>query len=69
MVRGAGIGLLPNFMVRPGSGLVPVLAADFQRQLPLWAVARAESMRSPLVQAAVESIKVEVDLRQDELEG
>ena len=69
VVRGAGIGLLPNFMVRPGSGLVPVLAADFQRQLPLWAVARAESMRSPLVQAAVESIRVEVDHRQDELEG
>ncbi|MBC7724385.1 MAG: LysR family transcriptional regulator [Burkholderiaceae bacterium] len=66
---GAGIGLLPNFMVRPGTGLVPVLATLFQRQLPLWAVARAESLRSPLVQAAIDSIRIEVDRRQDELTG
>ena len=32
---------------------VPVLADDFERQLPIWAVARPESLRSAAVQAVV----------------
>nr|WP_241990858.1 hypothetical protein [Cryobacterium gelidum] len=37
---GAGIGLLPNFLVHDRPEFIPVLPDDFQRQLPIWAVVR-----------------------------
>jgi DNA-binding transcriptional LysR family regulator len=60
---GAGIGLLPNFLVHDRPEFVPVLADDFQRQLPIWAVVRAESLRSPVVRAAIEAITREISER------
>lgn len=60
---GAGIGLLPNFLVHDRSEFVPVLPDDFQRQLPIWAVVRAESLRSPVVRAAIEAITREISER------
>lgn len=64
---GAGIGLLPSFMVQEGSGLLSVLRNDFHRQLPIWAVARPESLRSAAVQAVVAAIQREVADRAGEL--
>ncbi len=60
---GAGIGLLPNFLVHDRREFVPVLPHDFQRQLPIWAVVRAESLRSPVVRAAIEAITLEISHR------
>ncbi|MFJ5697763.1 LysR family transcriptional regulator [Arthrobacter sp. NPDC093139] len=65
--RGAGIGLLPNFMVAGRHDFVPVLPDDFQRQLAVWAVARPESLRSGRVQAVLAALKDEVQERQDVL--
>ena len=67
--RGAGIGLLANFMVNQDPDFVPVLASEFQRQLPMWAVARPESLRSAVVEAVIRSIRREVMERQDALTG
>jgi DNA-binding transcriptional LysR family regulator len=61
--RGAGVGLLPNFMVAGNSDFVPVLPDDFQRQVPIWAVARPEALRSARVQAVIAALKE--DGRQD----
>ncbi len=66
---GAGIGLLPNFMAASSSGLLPVLADDFRRQLPIWAVARAESLRSAAVQAVLGALRSEVQDRAGDLAG
>jgi DNA-binding transcriptional LysR family regulator len=63
--RGAGIGLLPNFMVAGNPGFVPVLPDAFERQVPIWAVARPESLRSARVQAVIAALKEEVAERQD----
>ncbi|MCE3245997.1 MAG: LysR family transcriptional regulator [Arthrobacter sp.] len=63
--RGAGIGLLPNFMVAGSPDFVPVLPDDFQRQVPIWAVARPEALRSGRVQAVIAALKEEVDGRQN----
>ena len=63
--RGAGIGLLPNFMVAGSPDFVPVLPDDFQRQVPIWAVARPEALRSGRVQAVIAALKEEVDARQN----
>ncbi|TDW28489.1 LysR family transcriptional regulator [Cryobacterium psychrophilum] len=57
---GAGIGLLPNFLVHDRPEFVPVLRDDFQRQLPIWAVVRSESLRSPVVRAAIDAITLEI---------
>lgn len=65
--RGAGIGLLPNFMVAGNPGFVPVLPDAFERQMPIWAVARPESLRSARVQAVIAALKEEVAERQDVL--
>jgi DNA-binding transcriptional LysR family regulator len=62
---GAGIGLLPNFMVADDPEFVPVLPDLFQRQLPIWAVARPESLRSASVRAVIDAIKTEVGGRQE----
>jgi DNA-binding transcriptional LysR family regulator len=67
--RAAGIGLLPNFLVVGKDGFVPVLEADFQRQLPVWAAARAESLRSAPVQAVLAALRAEIAERQDVLAG
>ena len=67
--RGAGIGLLPNFLVAGEPGFLPVLPDDFQRQLPIWAVARPESLRSAPVQAVLEAIRTEIADRQEVLAG
>jgi DNA-binding transcriptional LysR family regulator len=63
--RGAGIGLLPNFMVAGNADFIPVLPDDFQRQVPIWAVARPEALRSGRVQAVIAALKQEVDERQE----
>ena len=60
---GAGIGLLPNFLVHDRPEFIPVLSDAFQRQLPIWAVVRAESLRSPVVRAAIEAITLEIASR------
>ena len=65
--RGAGIGLLPNFMVAGKPEFVPVLREAFQRQVPVWAVARPESLRSARVQAVIGALQEEVAERQDVL--
>jgi DNA-binding transcriptional LysR family regulator len=65
--RHSGIGLLPSFIVSKRPDFVNVLADDFQRELPIWAAARAESLRSASVQAAVAAIRQEITERQDEL--
>lgn len=65
--RDAGIGLLPNFMVSGKSGFTPVLPDAFHRQLPIWAIARPESLRSALVRAVIEAIQREVAERQSTL--
>jgi DNA-binding transcriptional LysR family regulator len=62
---GAGIGLLPNFMVAGDPEFIPVLPDLFQRQLPIWAVARPESLRSASVRAVIDAIKTEVGGRQE----
>jgi DNA-binding transcriptional LysR family regulator len=67
--QGAGIGLLPNFMVAGQADFVPVLANDFERQLPIWAVARPESLRSAPVQAVIAALKEEVKDRAALLAG
>jgi DNA-binding transcriptional LysR family regulator len=61
--RGAGIGLLPNFMVHGRDEFIPVLSAAFQRQVPVWAVARPESLRAKPVQAVLRAIRQEVAQR------
>ena len=66
--QGAGIGLLPNFLVADAD-FVPVLPAVFERQLPIWAVARPESLRSARVQAVISALKEEVKERSGLLSG
>ncbi|HEY1157264.1 MAG TPA: LysR family transcriptional regulator, partial [Arthrobacter sp.] len=62
------IGLLPNFMTdREDFG--SVLPAEFERQLPLWAVARPESLRSAGVQAVIAALKDELKERAGLLAG
>ena len=61
----AGVGLLPNFMVAGREGFVPVLPGDFERRLPIWAVARPEALRSARVQAVVSAIQAETTARQE----
>ena len=67
--QGAGIGLLPNFMVAGKEDFVPVLPGHFERQLPIWAVARPESLRSARVQAVITALKEEVKDRSALLAG
>lgn len=69
-VRGhGGIGLLPNFMVLGKPGFEPVLPEAFHRQLPIWAVARPEALRSELVKAVLAAVQQEVARRQGQLTG
>jgi DNA-binding transcriptional LysR family regulator len=66
--QGAGIGLLPNFLAADAD-VVPVLPDVFERQLPIWAVARPESLRSARVQAVISALKDEVRDRSALLSG
>ena len=52
-------------MVAGQPDFVPVLAGDFQRQVPIWAVARPEALRSGPVQAVIAALKDEVNQHQD----
>jgi DNA-binding transcriptional LysR family regulator len=65
--RHSGIGLLPSFMVSGRPDFVPVLPDSFHRELPIWAAARAESLRSMAVKAAIEAIQQEISERRNEL--
>ena len=64
---GAGIALLPEYVVRGDTGLVPVLHHEIERHVRFWAAARSESMRSPAVRAVVSSLIDEARSRQDQL--
>jgi hypothetical protein len=46
---------------------VPVLPDSFHRELPIWAAARAESLRSMAVRAAIVAIRHEISERRSEL--
>lgn len=52
----AGLGLLPCFMADRHEDLVRVLPAELTVRLSYWLVARAETLRRPVVAAVVESI-------------
>ena len=65
-----GSGCCPISWLSGSPVSLPVLPDDFQRQLPIWAVARAESLRSAPVQAVLGAIRTEIsDERQDVLAG
>ncbi len=52
----AGLGLLPCFMADRHDDLVRVLPAELTVRLSYWLVARAETLRRPVVAAVVEAI-------------
>lgn len=52
----AGLGLLPCFMADRHEDLVRVLPEELAVQLSYWLVARAETLRRPVVAAVVEAI-------------
>jgi hypothetical protein len=52
-------------MVAGNPEFVPVLPDDFQRQVPILAVARPEALRSARVQGVITALKEEVDGRQN----
>lgn len=53
----AGLGLLPCFMADRHEDLVRVLPAELTVRLGYWLVARAETLRRPVVAAVVEAIQ------------
>ncbi|WP_454792430.1 LysR family transcriptional regulator [Mycolicibacterium lutetiense] len=53
----AGLGLLPCFMADRHEDLVRVLPAELTVRLSYWLVARAETLRRPVVAAVVEAIQ------------
>ncbi|MDQ4490676.1 LysR family transcriptional regulator [Sinomonas sp. ASV486] len=63
----AGIGLLPEYVVRGHSDFVPVLHHEFERHVRFWAAARSESMRSPAVRAVVSYLLEEAQRRRHQL--
>lgn len=60
---GAGIGLLPTFMIEllhtpdDDATLVPLLTEQFRHPLSYWAVARQEALRNPAVQAVYAAVR------------
>ena len=56
-VAGAGIGLLPAFLVDGRDDLVRVLPDDYNHELSYWAVVREEAMRSPVVTAVFAALR------------
>lgn len=65
----AGLGLLPCFMADRHEDLVRVLPAELTVQLSYWLVARAETLRRPVVAAVVEAIHDRMADQQDVLLG
>ncbi|MGO2003848.1 MULTISPECIES: LysR family transcriptional regulator [Micrococcaceae] len=64
---GAGIGMVPSYVVHQDPGFVPVLADTFERRITYSAVARSESLRSPGVQAVVGAFMAEARDRREAL--
>ncbi|KLI09862.1 LysR family transcriptional regulator [Mycolicibacterium conceptionense] len=65
----AGLGLLPCFMADRHEDLVRVLPAELTVRLSYWLVARAETLRRPVVAAVVEAIHDRMADQQDVLLG
>lgn len=59
VARGAGIGLLPDFLLHDPDRFVPVLPGVLGRTVRFWATARPEAMRSPAVLAVLAAIVAE----------
>lgn len=55
----AGIAMLPAFMVDSQEGFVKVLPDQVARHVQFWVAARAESLRSPAVQAVLAALREE----------
>ncbi|NOP97734.1 MULTISPECIES: LysR family transcriptional regulator [Mycolicibacterium] len=65
----AGLGLLPCFMADRHEDLVRVLPAELTVRLSYWLVARAETLRRPVVAAVVEAIRDRMADQHDVLLG
>ncbi|WP_109757025.1 LysR family transcriptional regulator [Mycolicibacterium fortuitum] len=65
----AGLGLLPCFMADRHKDLVRVLPAELTVRLSYWLVARAETLRRPVVAAVVEAIRDRMADQHDVLLG
>ena len=65
----AGLGLLPCFMADRHEDLVRVLPAELTVRLSYWLVARAETLRRPVVAAVVEAIQDRMADQHDVLLG
>lgn len=63
----AGIAMLPAFMADSCEGLVRVLPEQVSQTVQFWAAARAESLRSPSVQAVISVLVQELHRRRGEL--
>ncbi len=56
----AGIGMLPAFMAEGQDGLVRVLPKEVEQRVQFWVAARAESLRSPAVQAVLGAFRDQI---------
>jgi DNA-binding transcriptional LysR family regulator len=65
----AGLGLLPCFMADRHDDLVRVLRDAVSVQLSYWLVARAETLRRPVVAAVVDAIRDRMEDQRDVLLG
>ncbi|MGY1993270.1 LysR family transcriptional regulator [Mycolicibacterium fortuitum] len=65
----AGLGLLPCFMADRHEDLVRVVPAELTVRLSYWLVARAETLRRPVVAAVVEAIRDRMADQHDVLLG
>lgn len=65
----AGLGMLPCFMADRHDDLVRVLPETVAVQLSYWLVARAETLRRPVVAAVVDAIRDRMDDQHDVLLG
>ncbi|WP_109746562.1 LysR family transcriptional regulator [Mycolicibacterium fortuitum] len=65
----AGLGLLPCFMADRHEDLMRVLPAELTVRLSYWLVARAETLRRPVVAAVVEAIRDRMADQHDVLLG
>ncbi|MDH6196308.1 DNA-binding transcriptional LysR family regulator [Mycobacterium frederiksbergense] len=65
----AGLGLLPCFMADRHEDLVRVLPEQLTVRLSYWLVARAETLRRPVVAAVVDAIREQMAEQHDALLG
>jgi DNA-binding transcriptional LysR family regulator len=65
----AGLGLLPCFMADRHDDLVRVLTETVSVRLSYWMVARAETLRRPVVAAVVDAIHDRMADQRDALLG